>query len=122
MEFKNILALSPHTDDIELGCGGTLSKYKDSNIFVVAFSYAAPSDLGDVDMEFKKSMDLLGAKHYILDLKNRTFDKQRQEILDYLWKLNQDNDKGYSFDLARMRGLQIKSKYAEAFETIKFVI
>ena len=30
MQFKKILALAPHTDDVELGCGGLLSKYKDT--------------------------------------------------------------------------------------------
>ena len=25
--FKNILVLAPHTDDGELGCGGTIAKF-----------------------------------------------------------------------------------------------
>ena len=54
MEFKNILALAPHTDDIEIGCGGTLNRFKDSNIFVAAFSYAPPVIDGDIKGDFEK--------------------------------------------------------------------
>ena len=50
MKFKNILALAPHTDDIEIGCGGTLNRYKDSNIYVAAFSYAPPVVGGNIKL------------------------------------------------------------------------
>ena len=43
MKFNRILALAAHTDDIELGCGGLLSKFKNtSQIDAVAFSEAQP--------------------------------------------------------------------------------
>ncbi|GAB4373795.1 MAG: hypothetical protein Kow0042_17920 [Calditrichia bacterium] len=40
-----ILILAPHTDDGELGCGGTISRFieEGKNIFYVAFSTASDS-------------------------------------------------------------------------------
>ena len=39
--FENMVVLSPHTDDAELGCGGILDKFsrKGSNIHFIAFSW-----------------------------------------------------------------------------------
>ena len=39
-EPKSVLVLSPHIDDGELGCGGTINKIagKDDRIFYAAFS------------------------------------------------------------------------------------
>lgn len=93
IKTKNILALSPHTDDIELGCGGTLAKLKEegSNIFVVNFSRSKNSDDDDGEMvaqEFKNSMKKLGAEYEMLDLPTRRLPEHRQEILDYLFRLN----------------------------------
>jgi len=42
---KRVLALSPHTDDIELGCGGTMARWMDDGaaMFTAAFSTAEAS-------------------------------------------------------------------------------
>ena len=95
--FKKILALSPHTDDIELGCGGTLKKFKEkgSDIHIVNFALAKPLKEGDVYDEFKQSMKLIDSKYDMLGYKVRSLNLHRQEILDYLYKL-QNKEK---FDL-----------------------
>ena len=43
--FKNVLVLAPHTDDGELGAGGTIAKLIEggSNVTYAAFSTAAES-------------------------------------------------------------------------------
>ena len=43
--FKNVYVLAPHTDDGELGAGGTIAKLIDlgANIFYFAFSTAEES-------------------------------------------------------------------------------
>ncbi len=43
--FKNILILSPHTDDGEFGCGASIAKFIDegSNVFYAAFTLAEES-------------------------------------------------------------------------------
>lgn len=45
MDIKNILVLAPHTDDGELGLGGTISKFieEGKNVIYVAFSTADQS-------------------------------------------------------------------------------
>ena len=44
-KFKNVYVLSPHTDDGELGAGGTISKLIESgaNVYYFAFSTASLS-------------------------------------------------------------------------------
>ena len=101
LDAKTVLALSPHTDDIELGCGGTLARLTEqgSKIYVVNFSRSKNHDDDDdgtiVAREFKKSMRFLGAEYEMLDLPTRRLPDYRQEILDYLYKLSQEHD----FDL-----------------------
>ena len=90
MQFKNILALAPHTDDVELGCGGLLRKYKDSNIFVLAFSLAPMVSEGNIKQEFERAVEFIGAEHELLNFQPRTFRESQQELLDYLWQFNKD--------------------------------
>ena len=91
MQFKKILALAPHTDDVELGCGGVLSKYKDTaEIDVVAFTAAQPLSKGNPVDEFKNAMDLVNANVTFLNYEPRVLNIQRQRVLDTLWKLNQE--------------------------------
>jgi len=71
--FKNPLFIGPHPDDIEFGCGGTISKFKKLGIktrFIVVTDGAAGSDDPSVTPEMlkdiryaeaKKSADFLGA-------------------------------------------------------------
>ncbi len=94
---KKILALSPHTDDIELGCGGTLTRFKESGakIHVINFSRSKnhAADTGDeVAEEFKHSMEVLGASFEMLNMPTRRLPEHRQEILDYLHDLNKQEE------------------------------
>ena len=97
---KKILALSPHTDDIELGCAGTLNRLKGlgSEIFILNFSLAPPSEGYDESMikkEFSSSASLIGADFKMLNLPIRHLSEHRQQILDELFKLNSE----HNFDL-----------------------
>lgn len=93
MKINKVLALSPHTDDIELGCGGLLSKIKDTaEINVIAFSEAQPLSTGNPVDEFKQAMEVINAKYTFLDITPRYFHEYRQEILDHLWNEHQDCD------------------------------
>lgn len=79
--MRNILVLAPHTDDAELGCGGTIAKYAagGSNIFVVAFS------TGTANLEeFCEAVKSLGAIPDFKAYRTRTFSESRQHILDCL--------------------------------------
>ena len=92
--FKNVFVLSPHTDDGELGAGGTISKLQElgSNIFYFAFSTAEKS----VPKQFKSNIlkyevieatKVLGIPTRNLFLFNyevRKLNYFRQEILENL--------------------------------------
>lgn len=79
-----ILALSPHTDDIELGCGASLNRwYKEGHhIYTIIFSSCGIKDLVK---ENKDSLQCLGCKKSLsLDYTVRQFTDKRQEILDHM--------------------------------------
>lgn len=71
-----ILALSPHCDDHDLGCSGYLSTKKD--VKVIGFSDCSNPD---VAREFYEVND---GDSKVLNFKRRTFNENRQRILDHL--------------------------------------
>lgn len=88
-----ILVLSPHTDDAELGCGGTLAKYAEAGheIHHIAFS-SLPRDKNE-NKEARKiyvtecqgAGTILGiAEVTVLNLNMREFPQYRQFLLDRL--------------------------------------
>ena len=91
MEFKNILTLAAHTDDVEIGCGATLYKIKESddvNIKVIAFSLA-PGD--GIEEEFKESMGILDVTYDLHYMDIRYLNDFRQDILDILYRESMEN-------------------------------
>ncbi len=93
----NVLILSPHTDDAELGSGGFIIKLlkQGHNIRWLVFSTAKESMVNkDSDItrqQFINVVDYLGVKNYdIYDFNVRSFDKRRQEILDILIMQNRN--------------------------------
>lgn len=103
--FKNVLVLAPHTDDGELGAGGTISKLIEggSKVTYVAFSTASesipeglPKDI--LKTEVKKATEVLGVSNknlIIYDYQVRQLGYHRQNILEDLIKLRSSNQ----FDL-----------------------
>ena len=99
---KRVLFLAPHTDDVELGCGGTMARLLDegSEVYVAVFSTARASlpPGADPDMlrnEFKKAMDVLGISEeriFIYDYQVRKLNYSRQEVLEELVKLRRQID------------------------------
>ncbi len=100
MKWESVLVLAPHTDDAELGCGGTLARLVDEGVtvHVAAFSRAreslppgAPADL--LRREFDDAMDVLGvaaAHRMVYDYPVRRFSYHRQELLEDLVKLRRE--------------------------------
>ena len=97
-QFKKILALAPHTDDIEFGCGGSISKFIEQGavVYCAAFSIAEES-LPDgfpkniLESEVKSATLKLGIKPenlFVSKYKLRNFSYFRQEILEELVELN----------------------------------
>lgn len=96
---NRIFVLAPHTDDGELGCGGTIAKYiaEGKEVFYVAFSTCSqslpkelPSDT--LSKECKTATQKLGIKPenvILFDFEVRQLLFKRQEVLDSLLKLYQ---------------------------------
>ena len=95
--FKKLLILAPHTDDAELGCGGTIARALEEGgeVHVAAFSTcedsvpaALPQDT--LRCEFYKAMTMLGVPESNLWVGNyivRRLNESRQRVLDDLVEL-----------------------------------
>ena len=90
---KRILLLSPHTDDVEYGLGGTLKRLLNTNPEVkwIVFSNAVQSllkpDPNILIREQKQTLEFLGLKEKNLEIHDfpvRKLNYHRQEILDIL--------------------------------------
>lgn len=97
---KRILILAPHTDDGELGCGGTIARLTESHneVYYAAFSACQQSVLKEFPSdilitEVKQATLVLGIKPsnlILFDFEVRTFNYHRQEILDRMIKLKSE--------------------------------
>lgn len=95
---KTILVLAPHTDDGELGCGGSIAKFitEGKKVYYTAFSLCSkslPPDLPPDTLahECKKATAVLGIPAdnlSLLDFEVRNFPNLRQEILEEMVMLN----------------------------------
>ena len=99
---NRILVLAPHTDDAELGAGGSIAKWLEAGVHVhiAVFSTAEeslpagsrPTRLAD---ECHESLDVLGvprANRTILGYPVRKLSYHRQEVLEHMVQLGRDID------------------------------
>lgn len=109
--YKNILVLAPHTDDGELGAGGSIAKFIELGVKVTyaAFSTAAQSVPDGFPKDILKSevkaatlkLGILPENLLIFDYEVRKLGYARQEILEELIKLRMNN----TFDLILLPSL-----------------
>lgn len=86
--FSKVLVLSPHTDDGELGAGGTIAKLVETGSQLTYFAFSAPRDV--LREECIIALTVLGVKNYkIFDFQVRYFPTHRQEILELLFDYNE---------------------------------
>jgi LmbE family N-acetylglucosaminyl deacetylase len=87
--FKKLLFIGPHPDDVELGCGGIISRYsKSTNMTYLILSPCLedPKNKYILD-EARKAINLLGLPMESLIIENlprRTFHDQRRNIREIL--------------------------------------
>ena len=96
---EKILILAPHTDDGELGCGGSIAKFctKGKQVYYAAFSICSKSlqqglPADTLAKECKQATALLGIQPgnvLLFDYEVRNFTSKRQDILEEMVKLNQ---------------------------------
>ncbi|WP_214365434.1 PIG-L deacetylase family protein [Pseudonocardia sp. H11422] len=99
-----ILVLAPHTDDGELGAGGSIARWADEghDIHYVAFSACRttvpdgwPSDVLRTEVTAAtKCLGVLPDRLHVLDFEVRRFGRDRQEILQAMVDLNRDLEPG----------------------------
>ena len=92
--FKRILVLAPHTDDGEVGCGGSIHRFLEEGVevYYAAFSTARKSlrsglPPDTLEKEVKEATSTLGIPRgnlLLFDYAVREFPKYRQEILEEL--------------------------------------
>ena len=97
MDYRRALVLAPHTDDAELGCGGTMARLLegDTEVHVMVFSTASDSLPGDkqpdtLKREFFRAADSLGIPEercYVYDYQVRRLSYSRQEVLEEMVRI-----------------------------------
>lgn len=102
MDFKNILVLAPHTDDGELGAGGTIAKFIEngSSVTYVAFSTAEqsvpdgfPKDILKTEVKAAtKKLGILAENLIIFNYEVRKLNYVRQEILEDLIRIRKSSN------------------------------
>ena len=82
-----ILAISPHTDDIEFACGASINRWITEGVKVYAVSFTAASAQ---KKEFEEASKILGIKETkLLEYPVRMFGEHRQQILDEMVHLEE---------------------------------
>lgn len=100
LRYTRILAISPHTDDVELGCGGAVARFVEegAEVFIAALSSAReslPQGLAEDTLrtEFGAATLSLGVSPQnasVFDFPVRRFPEMRQEILDCFIRLRKE--------------------------------
>jgi len=98
--MDRVLVLAAHTDDGELGCGGSIARFvaEGRRVRVVAFSCAdillgTSFPRNQPEIEMRAAMNILGVSReevFVHDFPVRSFSQFRQEILQACWELNRD--------------------------------
>lgn len=95
MTPRTVLALGPHPDDVELGCGGLLARLVDSTKHIRVFSDCTKSippgfTTADLRAECYQAASVLGASCEVFDFPVRELPAYRQEVLERLVELNRE--------------------------------
>lgn len=100
LKFDRVLLLSPHTDDAEFGCGGSIARFieEGKEVYYVAFSAAEqsvplgmPSDTLRIEVkEATKELGIASGNLIVLNYEVRQFPSRRQDILEDMIRLKRE--------------------------------
>lgn len=98
--IDTILVLSPHTDDGEFGCGGSITKFleEEKEVYYVAFSTAKdsvpldmPKDILEIEVkEATKRLGIPTSNLIVYKFQVRKLNYVRQEVLEELIKIKKE--------------------------------
>jgi LmbE family N-acetylglucosaminyl deacetylase len=97
VNFERILAVGAHLDDIELGCGGFISKSKSTcQIYILVLSSERRNSKGQIQEKRKveeaisaiKKLGINKNNFYLENIPSQLFDSHEQEIREILIKYN----------------------------------
>jgi LmbE family N-acetylglucosaminyl deacetylase len=102
VKTRRLLMLAPHTDDVELGCGGSVARFLEDGdeVSVAVFSTAGDSvpkgfPKDSLRAEFFEAMKILGVEKRnlaVYDYTVRKLSYSRQEVLEELVELRKSVD------------------------------
>ncbi|MCK4718478.1 MAG: PIG-L family deacetylase [Thermoplasmata archaeon] len=92
--MKKVLLFGSHPDDIEIGMGGTILRYKDEyEFFYLCFSKCQDLERNANLMdEYQRAVDYLGIEAEILDIPNRRFPEKAFAIREAMEKKKKSFD------------------------------
>lgn len=87
----NILLISAHADDIEIGCGGSVVKFLENGerIFWMVFTVTYNEYIPEECLKVMRTLELKEADYKIFDYECRRLPEQRREILQNLVDIQQ---------------------------------
>lgn len=94
--YRSVLGIGAHPDDVEIGCGGSLvlARKSGSQVHAVSLSRCedeTPSeDKGLREQEFLSASAIIGANPRVYGIPNREFPESRQQIMMILERLQEE--------------------------------
>ena len=95
-QYRNILGIGAHPDDVEIGCGGSLALARKAGSTIHAVSLSRCEDetpsnrKGQREEEFLAASAIIGAKAHLSNIPDREFPENRREVVLVLENLQEE--------------------------------
>src|SRR5436189_6460308 len=94
LEGKTVLAIAPHIDDVELGCGATIHRLCAKNdVYYLGMSLPPLVGRETFMAEFREAVSIIGIRQdriMLRDYDPRNLFEVRSEILQWFYDLNKE--------------------------------